>query len=182
MALLDIITIPDHHLRLPSRPVSEITPELKKFAADMAETMYAAPGVGLAAAQVAVPLQVITIDVSSGEKPDSLLTLFNAKIVENSGRTKYEEGCLSIPGVSAEVERFSKVVVEYMDIEGKQHRLEAEGLLAITLQHEIDHQLGKLFIDYLQPKQRAKLLRESREFMHEESLKAHLEAEKQAGK
>ena len=164
MALLNIIAVPDHRLRLQSRPVEEITPEIKQLAADMTETMYVAPGVGLAAIQVAVPLNMAVVDPSAGEEPDQLLTLINPRIVENSGRYSVEEGCLSVPGVYAEVDRFDKIVVVYQDLEGTWMELEAEGFLAIVIQHEMDHMKGKLFVDYLPSRDRSKMLRKTANF------------------
>jgi len=175
MALLNIIAVPDHRLRLQSRPVEEITPEIKQLAEDMTETMYVAPGVGLAAIQVAVPLNMAVVDPSAGEEPDQLITLINPRIVENSGRYSVEEGCLSVPGVYAEVDRFDKIVVVYQDLEGTWMELEAEGFLAIVIQHEMDHMKGKLFVDYLPSRDRSKMLRKTREFQREEALKARAE-------
>ena len=175
MAMLNIIAVPDHRLRLQSRPVQEITPEIKQLAADMAETMYAAPGVGLAAIQVAVPLNIAVVDPTAGDEPDQLITLINPEIIENSGRASVEEGCLSVPGVYAEVERFNKIVVVYQDLEGQWIEMEAEDFLAIVIQHEMDHMKGKLFVDYLDSRNRSKMLRKTREFQREEAIKARLE-------
>ncbi len=170
MAVRKVVTVPDYRLRLRSKPVREINDEIKTLARDMAETMYSSNGIGLAAIQVGVPLRLIVVDVSAGEEPDSLMTLINPVIVENSGKITTEEGCLSVPGVYGEVERFDKVVVEFMDLEGKHHAIEAEGLLAVAFQHEIDHTLGKLFVDYFPPKQKAKMLQKSKEFQRKQRL------------
>jgi peptide deformylase len=150
---LDIITLPDSLLRSRSLPVERIDDELRGFLDQMLETMYAAPGIGLAAVQVAIPRRVVTIDVSQREDKDAPaapLFLINPEIVWSSDeRAAAEEGCLSIPEYFAEVERPAKVRVTYLDREGKRQELEAEGILAICLQHEIDHLDGKLFIDHL---------------------------------
>jgi len=150
---LDIITLPDSLLRSRSLPVERIDDELRGFLDQMLETMYAAPGIGLAAVQVAIPRRVVTIDVSQREDKDAPaapLFLINPEIVWSSDeRAAAEEGCLSIPEYFAEVERPAKVRVTYLDREGKRQELEADGILAICLQHEIDHLDGKLFIDHL---------------------------------
>jgi len=150
---LDIITLPDSLLRSRSLPVERIDDELRGFLDQMLETMYAAPGIGLAAVQVAIPRRVVTIDVSQREDKDAPaapLFLINPEIVWSSDeRAAAEEGCLSIPEYFAEVERPAKVRVTYLDREGKRQELEAEGILAICLQHEIDHLDGTLFIDHL---------------------------------
>jgi peptide deformylase len=150
---LDIITLPDSLLRSRSLPVERIDDELRGFLDQMLETMYAAPGIGLAAVQVAIPRRVVTIDVSQREDKDAPaapLFLINPEIVWSSDeRAAAEEGCLSIPEYFAEVERPAKVRVTYLDRDGKRQELEAEGILAICLQHEIDHLDGKLFIDHL---------------------------------
>lgn len=153
VAKLDIITLPDRKLRLPSAPVERVDDELRSFMDSMLETMYAAPGVGLAAVQVGVPRRVTVVDVAEREdeaaKPNPLF-LINPEILWTSDeRQTAEEGCLSIPEYFAEVERPAKVRVGFIDREGKTQELEANGVLAICLQHEIDHLDGKLFIDYL---------------------------------
>ena len=153
MRKLDIITLPDSLLRSRSLPVERIDDELRGFLDQMLETMYAAPGIGLAAVQVAIPRRVVTIDVSQREDKDAPaapLFLINPEIVWSSDeRAAAEEGCLSIPEYFAEVERPAKVRVTYLDREGKRQELEADGILAICLQHEIDHLDGTLFIDHL---------------------------------
>ncbi|WEK51387.1 MAG: peptide deformylase [Candidatus Kaistia colombiensis] len=152
MALLDIITLPDAKLRLVSEPVERIDDELLRFMDDMLETMYEAPGIGLAAIQVGVPRRVVTIDVSGreeGSKPAPLF-LINPEILTSSDeRSVYEEGCLSIPDYYAEVERPASVRIRYLDRDGKLQEIEADDILATCIQHEIDHLDGKLFIDYL---------------------------------
>jgi peptide deformylase len=152
MALLDIITLPDAKLRLVSEPVERIDDETLRFMDDMLETMYDAPGIGLAAIQVGVPRRIVTIDVSGreeGSEPEPLF-LINPEILTSSDeRSVYEEGCLSIPDYYAEVERPASLRIRYLDRDGKLQELEADDLLATCIQHEIDHLDGKLFIDYL---------------------------------
>jgi peptide deformylase len=153
VAKLDIITLPDRKLRMKSAPVERVDDDLRKLMDSMLETMYEAPGIGLAAIQVNVPRRVVTIDVAQREdetaKPDPLF-LVNPEIVWSSDETAVaEEGCLSIPEYFAEVERPASVRVTYIDREGRTRELDAEGVLAVCLQHEIDHLDGKLFIDHL---------------------------------
>ena len=150
---LDIITLPDRKLRTKSAPVERVDDEVRKLMDSMLETMYAAPGIGLAAVQVNVPRRIVTIDVAQREdenaKPDPLF-LINPEILWSSDDVQTaEEGCLSIPEYFAEVERPASVRVAYVDRDGKQQEMTAEGVLAVCLQHEIDHLDGKLFIDYL---------------------------------
>ena len=153
MAKLDIITLPDRKLRLKSAPVERVDDELRAFMDSMLETMYAAPGIGLAAIQVNVPRRIVTIDVAQREdetaKPDPLF-LINPEILWSSDDTAIaEEGCLSIPEYFAEVARPASVRIAYLDRNGKPREMDAEGVLAVCLQHEIDHLDGKLFIDRL---------------------------------
>ncbi len=153
MAKLDIITLPDRKLRLKSAPVERVDDDLRKLMDSMMETMYAAPGIGLAAVQVGIPRRVVTVDVAQREdetaEPDPMF-LINPKILWSSDeRTTTEEGCLSIPEYFAEVERAAEVRVAYLDRDGKPREIEANGIMAVVLQHEIDHLDGKLFIDYL---------------------------------
>jgi peptide deformylase len=150
---LDIITLPDRKLRMKSVPVERVDDELRAFMDSMVETMYAAPGIGLAAIQVNVPRRIVTIDVAQREdetaSPDPLF-LINPEILWSSDeRAVAEEGCLSIPEYFAEVERPASVRVAYLDRNGKPREMDAEGVLAVCLQHEIDHLDGKLFIDHL---------------------------------
>jgi len=153
VAKLDIITLPDRKLRMRSAPVERVDDEVRKLMDSMLEAMYEAPGIGLAAVQVGVPRRIITIDVAQREdesaEPDPLF-LINPEILWTSDeRQTAEEGCLSIPEYFAEVERPAEVRVAYIDRDGKKQEIEANGVLAICLQHEIDHLDGKLFIDYL---------------------------------
>ena len=150
MAKREIITLPDKRLRLVSKPIDKVTAEVRRLADDMFETMYDAPGIGLAAIQVAVPQRLITMDLSKKEEAHKPLVLINPEIMWSSEeRSTYEEGCLSIPEFYEEVERPAKVRFRYTDLEGKTHEEEATGLFATCVQHEIDHINGKLFIDYL---------------------------------
>ncbi len=150
MALRDIIILPDKRLRTVSKPVDKITPEIHTLVEDMFETMYDAPGIGLAAIQIAVPVRVIPMDVAKKEGEKEPRVLINPEIVWRSDeRSVYEEGCLSIPEIHEDVERPSKVRVKYLDLSGKPHEDEAEGLYATCIQHEVDHLNGVLFIDYI---------------------------------
>ena len=150
MALRDIICIPDERLRLTSEPVGTITPEIRQLVADMFETMYDAPGIGLAAIQVAVPKRVITMDLSRQDDERRPRVFIDPEIVWSSDdKAPYEEGCLSIPEYYETVERSARVRVRFTDIDGKVHEEEADGLYATCIQHEIDHLNGVLFIDYL---------------------------------
>jgi peptide deformylase len=151
MANLEILTIPDPVLRKKSAPVERIDDATRRFMDEMLKTMYDAPGIGLAAVQVGEPRRIITIDVAREEEAKNPLFLVNPEIVWSSEdeRSKYEEGCLSIPDYYAEVERPAKVRVRYLDYDGKQQERELEGLLATCVQHEVDHLNGVLFIDYL---------------------------------
>lgn len=147
MALLNILHYPDERLHRVASPVKEVDARIQQLVADMAETMYEARGIGLAATQVNVHERVVVMDLS--ETRDELKVLINPNIVERKGETVYEEGCLSVPGVYDKVTRAEEVVLEALDIDGKPYRLEADGLLAICIQHEIDHLDGKVFVEYL---------------------------------
>ncbi len=154
MALKEIIILPDKRLRLVSKPVEKVTPEIRKLADDMFETMYAAPGIGLAAIQVAEPLRLITMDLAkkdeNGETNREPRVFINPEILASSTETSvYEEGCLSIPEYYEEVERPARVRLRFTDLDGKVHEQDADGLFATCIQHEIDHLNGVLFIDYL---------------------------------
>ncbi|MDB5601121.1 MAG: peptide deformylase [Xanthobacteraceae bacterium] len=150
MALHEIIILPDKRLRLVSEPVGKITAEIKKLVADMFETMYDAPGIGLAAIQIGVAQRVVTMDLAKKEEDAEPLVFINPEIVWSSEELgSYEEGCLSIPEYYEEVERPARVRAKYLDLDGNEHLIEADGLLATCLQHEIDHLNGVLFIDYI---------------------------------
>jgi peptide deformylase len=164
MPLLNILRYPDARLHKLAVPVTVFDESLKKLVRDMAETMYSVPGVGLAASQVDVHKQVIVIDVS--ERHDSLVVLVNPEIVDASGVSDIEEGCLSVPGVYDIVERAERVKVRAYDQNGNPFTLEAQGLLAVCIQHEMDHLKGKVFVEYLsqlkQQRVRAKLAKQLR--------------------
>lgn len=167
MAILSILHYPDERLHKVAQPVAEVNDDIRHLIDDMAETMYAAPGIGLAATQVDVHLQVITIDIS--ETHDQLLALVNPRIVASEGRREYEEGCLSVPGIYEKVCRADTVTVEALDRDGKPFTLTADGLLATCIQHEMDHLQGKVFVEYLsqlkQTRIRKKLKKHLRETM-----------------
>ncbi|MEA2904038.1 MAG: peptide deformylase [Alphaproteobacteria bacterium] len=150
MAVREIIILPDKRLRLASEPVKKVDAGVRKLIDDMFETMYDAPGIGLAAIQVGVPQRVITMDLSKKEGPQEPRVFINPEILWTSAETAlYEEGCLSIPEYYEEVERPAQVRVKYLDRDGKAQEVEATGLLATCLQHEIDHLNGVLFIDHI---------------------------------
>ncbi|MGH8745920.1 MAG: peptide deformylase [Burkholderiales bacterium] len=149
MALLNILRYPDARLQKAGSQVTVFDEGLKKLVQDMAETMYAAPGIGLAATQVDVYKQVIVIDAS--ERRDSLIVLVNPEIVEATGTSDIEEGCLSVPGIYELVERAERVKVRAYDQNGNALTLEAQGMLAVCIQHEMDHLQGKVFVEYLSP-------------------------------
>ena len=155
MALLDILHFPDPRLRNVAAPVEEITNEIKQLVDDMFETMYAAPGIGLAATQVNVHQRIIVVDVS--ETHNEPICLINPELVELTGTEQMEEGCLSVPGVFELVERADSITVSAWDRDGKPFTLEADGLLAVCIQHEIDHLDGKLFVDYLSQLKRSRI-------------------------
>ena len=150
MTIRKILTEPDPFLRQQSLDVEAVSDEIRSLMNDMLETMYNAPGIGLAAIQVGVPKNVIVMDLSRSDEKKNPLYFVNPKIIQNSdNNATYEEGCLSVPGQFAEINRPDKCKVKYLDYNGKEKILEAEGLLATCIQHEIDHLKGILFIDYL---------------------------------
>ncbi len=155
MALLEILEFPDERLRKRARPVERVDDTIRKLVDDMLETMYEAPGVGLAATQVNVHRRVIVIDVS--ENKDQPRCFINPEILAREGEEEQEEGCLSVPGVFEKVRRAEKIKVRALDRNGKPFELEADGLLAVCIQHEIDHLDGKLFVDYLSPLKRQRI-------------------------
>ena len=172
MAIRDILILPDKRLRLVSKPVDKVDTVTKKLVEDMFETMYDAPGIGLAAIQIGEATRVVTIDVSKEDEEERRQVFINPEIVAKSEDTNvHEEGCLSIPEYYEEVTRPAGVTVRYMDLDGKQQQLEATGLLATCLQHEIDHLDGKLFIDRLSPIKSARIKSKINYFMlREENL------------
>ena len=164
MAILNILRYPDARLHKVASPVTVFDDSLKKLIGDMAETMYAAPGIGLAATQVDVHKRVIVVDVS--ERRDSLVVLVNPEILEATGESDIEEGCLSLPGIYELVPRAERVKVRAYDQNGNPFTLEAQGLLAVCIQHEMDHLQGKVFVEHLsqlkQQRIRAKLAKQLR--------------------
>jgi peptide deformylase len=168
MSILNILRYPDPRLHKIAKPVTVFDERIKTLVADMAETMYEAPGVGLAASQVDVHEQIIVIDTS--ETHTELRAYINPEIIWASPEMQvYDEGCLSVPGVYDGVERHAKVKVRAHDVDGKQFELEADGLLAVCIQHEMDHLKGKVFVEYLSPLKRnrikAKMIKEERELV-----------------
>ncbi len=151
MAIRTILHYPDKRLRERGAKIEKITPEIQQLADDMAETMYAAPGVGLAATQIGEPVQLFVIDVAAEDEPSDLRVFINPEILERHDVIEWQEGCLSFPGVTEDIERAAKVRVRALDREGKSFELEAEGLLAVAIQHEYDHLQGVLMIDHLGP-------------------------------
>lgn len=175
MALLNILRYPDPRLHKVAKPVTEFGERLSTLVADMAETMYDAPGVGLAASQVDVHEQLLIIDTS--DTKDDLKVFINPAITwASDDRQVYDEGCLSVPGIYDGVERPSRVRVSALDLHGKPFELEADGLLAVCIQHEMDHLMGKVFVEYLSPLKRnrikAKMVKEVRGLEREAALKA----------
>ena len=147
MALLPILHFPDPRLHTVAKPVAEVTDEIRQLVSDMAETMYAAPGIGLAATQVNFHQRIVVIDIS--EDKSGLMAFINPEILEKSGEQVCEEGCLSVPGIYEKVTRAAKVKVRALNAKGERFELDAEGLLAVCIQHEIDHLDGKVFVEYL---------------------------------
>lgn len=166
MALLPILRYPDARLRTVAKPVKQVDDRIRQLIKDMAETMYDAPGVGLAATQVDVHEQVIVVDVT--EAKNQLIALINPEIIgESDDRKIYEEGCLSVPGIYDEVERPDRIRVRALNEKGERFEMEADGLLSVCIQHEIDHLRGRVFVDYLsrlkQTRIKTKMLKSARE-------------------
>ncbi|WOI53124.1 peptide deformylase [Parvularcula sp. LCG005] len=160
MSIRPILTAPDPRLREISKPVSEVTDELRALMDDMLETMYDAPGIGLAAIQVGVPLRIIVMDLADKDEPPQPRYFVNPVIRDPSDDLQpYEEGCLSVPDFYDEVERPARCVVDYVDYNGNAQTLEAEGLLAVCIQHEMDHLEGVLFIDHLSRLKRERIMK-----------------------
>lgn len=158
--LLNILQFPDPRLRKIATAVDTVTPEIRKLVRDMAETMYAAPGIGLAATQVDVHKRVIVMDLS--ETKDDLRVFINPEILAAEGKAENEEGCLSVPGYYDDVVRAAKVRVRALDEQGKSFEVDAEGMLAVCIQHEMDHLVGRVFVDLLSPLKRARLAAKAR--------------------
>ncbi len=165
MAILNILRYPDPRLKKRAAAVAKVDDKVRKLVRDMAQTMYAAPGVGLAATQVDTHQRVIVIDIS--EEKNQLIALINPEIIEREGVSTCEEGCLSVPGVYDTVERSGRIRLRALNAEGKEFRLGADGLLAVCIQHEMDHLEGKVFVEYLsrlkQNRIRTKMLKQERE-------------------
>ena len=149
MAIRDIVLFPDKVLTTACEPVDEVDDQIRELVDDMVETMYDAPGIGLAAPQVGVPLRITVIDVSGPEEREELHVFINPEIIETEGNLVWEEGCLSIPGVYEKVNRAAQVKVRALDRDGEPFELEAEELFAVAIQHELDHLDGVLFLDHL---------------------------------
>ena len=160
MALRDILILPDKRLRLVSKPVAKIDSATRKLVEDMFETMYDAPGIGLAAIQVGEPKRIVTLDLAKKDDPQNPQVFINPELVWQSKEIgTHEEGCLSIPEYYEEVERPAEVKVRYLDLDGKPREIEANGLLATCLQHEIDHLNGVLFIDHISKLKRDRVIK-----------------------
>jgi len=160
MAILSIITAPDRRLKVKSKPVETVDDDIRRFLDDMLETMYQAPGIGLSAVQVGVAKNLITVDVSRDDEDNAPLFLINPEIVEYSEQIEtYNEGCLSLPEYFADLPRPEAITLNYLDYDGAQQQLQAEGLLSRSIQHEMDHLKGKLFVDYLSAVKRGMILR-----------------------
>lgn len=158
--LLNILEFPDPRLRKVASPVAAVTPDVVKLVRDMAETMYAAPGIGLAATQVDVHKRIVVMDLS--ETKDDLRVFINPEIIASEGAVETEEGCLSVPGYYDDVTRAARVRVRALNERGESFELDAEGLLAVCIQHELDHLVGKVFVDHLSPLKRARLAAKAR--------------------
>ena len=160
MALRDIIILPDKRLRLVSKPVAKIGDDIRTLVADMFETMYEAPGIGLAAIQVGVPSRVVVMDLSKRDTTAEPKVFINPEITWSSEeKSPYEEGCLSIPEIHEDVERPARVKVKYLDLDGNSHQEDAEGLFATCIQHEVDHLNGVLFIDHISKLKRDRIIK-----------------------
>ncbi|PSW11721.1 peptide deformylase [Photobacterium sanctipauli] len=155
MSVLQVLTFPDERLRTVAKPVEAVTPEIQKIVDDMLETMYDEEGIGLAATQVDIHQRIVVIDLS--EERNEPMVLINPEITEKRGEDGIEEGCLSVPGARALVNRAAEVSVKALDRDGNEYSFEADDLLAICVQHELDHLEGKLFVDYLSPLKRKRI-------------------------
>jgi peptide deformylase len=160
MAVRDILILPDKRLRLVSKPIAKIDAATKQLVEDMFDTMYDAPGIGLAAIQIGEPRRIVTMDLAKKDEPKEPQVFINPELLSKSGdKNTHEEGCLSIPEYYEEVERPAAVRVRYLDLDGKQHEIDAEGLLATCIQHEIDHLDGVLFIDHISKLKRDRVIK-----------------------
>jgi peptide deformylase len=160
MAVRYILILPDKRLRLLSKPVAKIDAATKQLVEDMFDTMYDAPGIGLAAIQIGEPRRIVTMDLAKKDEPKEPQVFINPELISKSGdKNTHEEGCLSIPEYYEEVERPAAVRFRYLDLDGKQHEIDAEGLLATCIQHEIDHLDGVLFIDHISKLKRDRVIK-----------------------
>jgi peptide deformylase len=160
MAVRDILILPDKRLRLVSKPVAKIDAATRKLVEEMFETMYDAPGIGLAAIQIGEPRRVVTMDLAKKDEPKEPQVFINPELISHSAeKNVHEEGCLSIPEYYEEVERPAAVKLRYLDLDGKQHEIDADGLLATCIQHEIDHLDGVLFIDHISKLKRDRVIK-----------------------
>ncbi len=150
----EIVIWPDPVLKKKASPVAEVDDSIRTLVNDMFETMYAADGVGLAAPQIGVLKNVIVLDTTPRQPDSKPVAMINPQIIEKEGTTRYSEGCLSVPGEADEVERAARVKVRFLDVSGQTQTLEADGLLAVAIQHETDHLVGRMFVDYLSPLKR----------------------------
>lgn len=169
MAVLPILTYPDPRLKSVAEPISEVSEEIRTLVEDMAETMYAAPGVGLAANQVGVLKRIFVIDIADEDDPSELLVFINPEIIEFDGEQSYNEGCLSFPGAAEEIKRAATVKVRALNVEGETFELEADGLLAVAIQHENDHLNGILMIDKVGTLKKRKISRQVQKAVAEAS-------------
>jgi peptide deformylase len=174
MALLTILHYPDPRLRVRARPLPSVSAETRRLADDMLETMYTAPGIGLAATQVGVDQRLMVVDVS--EQGNQPRVFINPEILSREGRETMQEGCLSVPGVFEDVERAERIRVRALDRDGKLLEFDAEGLLAVCIQHEIDHLDGKLFVDYLSELKRRRIRKKLEKEQRDERDNAHAAA------
>lgn len=163
--ILKILRYPDERLHTIAKPVVAVNDEIRRLAGDMLETMYAAPGIGLAATQVNVHQQLIVVDIS--EERNSPLVCINPEILQSEGKKEHEEGCLSVPGIYENVIRAEKIRIQALDLQGKRFSLDADGLLAICLQHEIDHLKGKVFVEYLSRLKLTRIRQKMKKLMQE---------------
>ncbi len=171
MALREIIVLPDPRLKLVCEPVAAVDSKVRKLADDMLETMYDAPGIGLAAIQIAVPQRIVTIDLARKDEPKKPVVLINPEITWRSDELSvYEEGCLSIPDYYEEVERPARCRVRYLDLDGKVQELDCEGLMATCVQHEVDHLNGVLFIDHISRLKRERVIKKFTKAARREAL------------
>ena len=160
MAVLPIITAPDRRLKVKSTPVEAVDDDVRKLLGDMLETMHAAPGIGLSAVQVGVPKCLITVDVSRDDEDNAPLFLANPEIIEYSNEIlTFSEGCLSLPDQFADLPRPEAIILDYLDYDGAQQQIQADGLLSRCIQHEMDHLLGRLFVDHMSAVKRSMILR-----------------------